>query len=394
MSQLETDKARLMDRVEELTGEPLGDILAPIGLPGPRLPPGITVPGGDGSRKADANVDEKKALGSIVRIAAVGGAGGRAALELARAKRNYAATPAEALAAVRRLRAEHEALRKRLFELMPQLSNAERYTDARAELARVGAAVATMEQFVGGTNPEVSADDLSGRMDDIVGSVAILSAELHSARRQHAALQHLLTSCAADSHSAHARTGGAAATAAGQTSGSKETQSAAAEIAALRAQLKGFATASAQQIRDLRSLDDTSAQTSAKDAKQAASPDGTQAKSGQHQPAKAPKRLSISFGMDRHDSEHQVGTKRDGSDLTDESVGVDEAEQDVQSALTAGNAAVNIARVERVRAKRLAQEIAALKQEKEQLLEQLEAAPAAPGEFLLLVSLKSCFIQM
>jgi hypothetical protein len=157
VGQLETDKARLMDRLEEVTGEPLGDILAPIGLPGPRLPPNITVPGGDGSRKADAALDEKRALGSIVRMAATGGAGGRVAAQLARSKKDYAATPREALAAVRRLRAEHEALRKRLFELMPQLSNAEKYVDARAELKQVGHAIATMEQFVGGMNSEVAA---------------------------------------------------------------------------------------------------------------------------------------------------------------------------------------------------------------------------------------------
>lgn len=161
VGQLEADKARLMDRLEELTGEPLGSLLEPVALaPAASTAAllGAAAPAGDGARKGDSAADEKKALSSIVRMAAAPGgtAAGRVVAELARSRRGYAATPQEALAAVRRLRAEREALRKRLFELLPQLSGAERYRDAREELRRVGHAVGTMEQFVGGMNSEVA----------------------------------------------------------------------------------------------------------------------------------------------------------------------------------------------------------------------------------------------
>lgn len=156
VGQLESDKARLMDRLEEATGEPLGHLLTPIDLlPSDLL---VTVPDGNGTRKIDEMLDEKKALSSIVRMA--GGGPSRVADEVARSRRGYTASPQEAMAAVRKLRAEREALRKRLFELMPQLTNASKYGDARRELARIGHAIATMEQFVGGMNPELTSGTL------------------------------------------------------------------------------------------------------------------------------------------------------------------------------------------------------------------------------------------
>lgn len=68
---MEADKARLMDRVEQLTGEPMGGVSAPI----PLLPATvhINLPAGDGHRKADVELDEKRALASIVRMAYAGG---------------------------------------------------------------------------------------------------------------------------------------------------------------------------------------------------------------------------------------------------------------------------------------------------------------------------------
>lgn len=140
-----------MDRLEEVTGEPLGDILSPIELLPTSLQ--VSVPGGDGTRKADASLNEKKALGSIMRIATDGMT--QAEQTSRRSRRDTVTSPQGAVAAVRRMRAEREALRKRLFELLPQVSNASRYAAARRDLAHVEHAVETMEQFLGGTNPEI-----------------------------------------------------------------------------------------------------------------------------------------------------------------------------------------------------------------------------------------------
>ena len=152
--QLETDKARLMDRVEELTGEPLGDLPAPIDL----LPPSLDVliPSGDGVRKLDASLDERRALGSIVRIAADTRRSAAALLLTTRAKPEPTATPQAALAGVRRMRSERDALRRRLLELLPQVSDASKYSGACKELAQVAAAIDAMEQFVGGAISEVA----------------------------------------------------------------------------------------------------------------------------------------------------------------------------------------------------------------------------------------------
>jgi hypothetical protein len=149
--QLESDKARLMDRLEEVTGEPLGALSSPIDLLHTSLQ--VPVPGGDGTRKKDASLDEKKALGSIIRITSDGMARTGQTFRLSR--RDVAASPQEAVAAVRRMRAERDALRKRILEILPQAVNASKYANARRELARVKHAVETMEQFLGGTNPEI-----------------------------------------------------------------------------------------------------------------------------------------------------------------------------------------------------------------------------------------------
>jgi hypothetical protein len=194
------------------------------------------------------------------------------------------------------------------------------------------------------------ADDLAGRMDDLVGSVAILAAELQSARRQHAALQYLLTTQQHDDFDGHPD--GTQKARAGKPSPADEVQE-------LRAQLQGFAVATAQQIRELRALDGSNDAT-------APAPRPSQQGSTQ--------RSSAGFGMDRPPSQ------REDSGLTVESPPSErQADADAQSALVAGNAAVNIARVERVRARKLAVEVAKLKQEREQLLEQLEVSSTAPA---------------
>ena len=166
VGQLECDKARLMDRLEEATGEPLGDLSQAVALvPASAVP--VAVPGGDGSRQGDAHLDEKRALGSVLRIANTNSGSQTAHARAARSRPRRGAGGAaaaagsavacEAVAAVRRLRAERDALRRRLFELLPQLSDAERYANARQVLRHVQAAIGTMEQFVGGMNPEVVA---------------------------------------------------------------------------------------------------------------------------------------------------------------------------------------------------------------------------------------------
>lgn len=148
-----------MDRVEELSGEPLGDLLAPIDL----LPPSmdVQVPRGDGVRKLDAGLDERRALGSIVRIAAEVGHSPAALLATTRSRPVPTATPQAALAGVRRMRSERDALRRRLLELLPQVSDASKYSGARRELAQVAAAMDAMEQFLGGAISEVATGALS-----------------------------------------------------------------------------------------------------------------------------------------------------------------------------------------------------------------------------------------
>lgn len=83
-----------------------------------------------------------------------------------------------------------------------------------------------------------SAEDVIGRMHDMVGSVALLSAELHTAQRQNASLLHLLASAEARIGEPHAAEPALAD-----------------ELQRLRAHLQGFGAASAQQLRELRELD-------------------------------------------------------------------------------------------------------------------------------------------
>ena len=141
-----------MDRLEAVTGEPLGDVLTPVDLVPASFFPSIPSVTGNGARKADERLDPQRALASIVRVA--GGGPSRVVQELARSKKGYTATPQEAMAAVRRLKADREMLRKRLLEAMPQLATAAKGSAATVELSRVAAAVATMEQFVGGPSQD------------------------------------------------------------------------------------------------------------------------------------------------------------------------------------------------------------------------------------------------
>ena len=178
------------------------------------------------------------------------------------------------------------------------------------------------------TRPERRrADNLAARMSDLVGSVAILSAELNSSRRQQASLQMLLGSAEAAVAAKHP--GGAGATPE--------------EAAELRAQLKEWAVFSTRQVKELREIDGSAPFENRKSTvRWCVEEDGTLA--------------------------------RQDSTLTEESFtgAMDTAE--VEAQLTAGSAAVNVARAERQRATRLALEITRLKEQKEQLLDKLDFA--------------------
>lgn len=205
-----------------------------------------------------------------------------------------------------------------------------------------------------------------------MGSVAILAAELQSARRQHAALQYLLAT--AESHGGpHAASSTSAAHSPGKSnaSGYKGDAAAAAEMQELRAQLRGFAVATAQQIADLRALDEPDA------APAMAHKQHSDDKGSDGTDNSVPRASLVKFGFDRDDSGRSELTSESAPGAHNTAAAATAADADAQSALVAGNAAVNIARVERVRARRLAAEVVALRSEREQLLEQLDAAGGA-----------------
>jgi hypothetical protein len=163
-------------------------------------------------------------------------------------------------------------------------------------------------------------------MDDLVGSVAVLTAELQSARRQQTSLQFLLSSAEARLSQQPQGRGGSTE-----------------EVEGLRAELKAFAILSVQQIRDLRALDE---------------------------PFGSPVDGQPGVGGG------ELGLERIDSRLTEESFAG--AAADIQVHPMSGSAAVNIARVERLRATRLQVEVAKLKEDREHLLERLELEAAQP----------------
>ena len=214
----------------------------------------------------------------------------------------------------------------------------------------------------------MAAEEMTSRVDDLVGSVAILAAELQSARRQHAALQYLVATSPVDI------TGGASSQSSPKVRwrGAPQTgEDAAKELAELRERLKEFAVASAEQVRTLRAVDSAAAH-------HAHAADGASAELQQMPPADAPvqssteeepRRSPVRFGIDRDRSDQgTAGSFADGS--------TGAANANAPSALVAGNAAINIARAERARAAKLQKQVTELQEERDRLQDQVEALPA------------------
>lgn len=80
--------------------------------------------------------------------------------DFVRQGRNFVATPAEAMAATRKLRAERDALRAKLMDLLPRVNNAaqlsSRFKSAQEVLDAIEKHIVSLEDLTGGHNPAVS----------------------------------------------------------------------------------------------------------------------------------------------------------------------------------------------------------------------------------------------
>jgi hypothetical protein len=163
---------------------------------------------------------------------------------------------------------------------------------------------------------DFSAGDLTARLDDMVGSMALLSAELHTTQRQQASLQYLL-------NTAELRATGVV-------------PKVAAEVAELREHLRDFGAVTAQQLRAIQDVERQLAE-----------------------------RRQPSAGVPSSEC------VRDGDEMTARQRTQDDGFADVP--LVSGSAAINVARRACAAMQQLRRRLAEVAQEREQLAEQLEA---------------------
>ncbi|KAG2449345.1 hypothetical protein HYH02_005500 [Chlamydomonas schloesseri] len=208
VSRLELDKAQLLDRLEAITGKPVGDVYDDL----PPTPPDLHLPtarphsraartadkaagggagGGGAATKSDAAGPAAAALRSIARVAYMGRGGG--------APRNSEQVPPEeVVVAVREMRAERDELRRRDAVLRGQLEAARERAGELEPIADLGNAVAEAVNVLEGLmGPSPLADPHSGdataaaaaanhaaRLAENVAAVVLMHNELASLQRQ------------------------------------------------------------------------------------------------------------------------------------------------------------------------------------------------------------------
>ncbi|GIL90402.1 hypothetical protein Vretifemale_18052, partial [Volvox reticuliferus] len=203
LARLEIEKARLLDRLEALTGRPQGDVyddLPPtppdLNLP-PARPPGRT--NSSGSLIASGTTP-LVALRSISRLACVGrGGGAGAASKPLFPRHNEQIPPDEVVMAVRSMRDERDELRRRDAKLRQNLD------DVRARLAevepyrvlaeQVKEVVGMLENILGPSplaeaaaqddlDPAAAASSQAARLAENVQAVAMMHNEMAALQRQ------------------------------------------------------------------------------------------------------------------------------------------------------------------------------------------------------------------
>jgi hypothetical protein len=174
------------------------------------------------------------------------------------------------------------------------------------------------------------AGDVTARLDDMVGSMALLSAELHTSQRQQASLQYLLTTA-----EVHAK---------------GVVPKVAAEVTELREHLHDFGAITAQQLLAVQDVDRQLAEW------RQPSPGGSSSKciGGREEMTG---RRPISGGSARN----QIGRGKNRDAVSTE------------VPLVSGSAAISVARRARAEVQKLQLRLAEVELEREQLAEQLEA---------------------